>query len=280
MGGVFLEPFQFSQEPSILRLTAWEKQSPGIVAGMTTRKGGVSHFPFASFNQGQHVGDNPYDVLENRKKLSAALGFDFSDWTCSEQVHGNQVVIVDPTYRGAGRNKHEEAIKGIDGLITKEQDLLLASFYADCVPLFFMVPDKHIIGVAHAGWKGTVANIAQNMIETLQNQFHVSPDDVYTAIGPSIGSCCYEVDDRVALSLKNNLGINNFEEGLTPNSSGKYFADLKKINQINLERAGVNPYHMLISGYCTSCQNELFFSHRKEKGKTGRMAAFIGRKKV
>jgi polyphenol oxidase len=275
-----LEPFQFGQDPSILRLAAWEEQFPGIVAGMTTRKGGVSQVPFHSFNQGLHVGDQTLDVLENRRKLSAALDFNFVDWTCSEQSHGNQVAIVDEASRGAGRDKHEDAIKGIDGLLTKEKDILLASFYADCVPLLFMVPSKRIIGVAHAGWKGTVGNIARNMIETLQNQFSVSADEVYAAIGPSIGACCYEVDERVALSIEKNLGINNSEEGLTPHSSGKYFADLKKINQLNLVRAGVNPDHILISGYCTSCQNDLFFSHRKEKGKTGRMAAFIGRKKV
>lgn len=278
-GGIVMEPFMMEEQSSLLRLTIWEAKNPNLVAGFTTRIGGNSKAPFQSMNCGLHVGDNAQQVIRNREQLSDLLQFPFHSWTCADQIHGNRVAIVDNSYSGRGRVSMEDTIEGTDGLITGEPDILLTSFYADCVPLFFYVPDRNVVGIAHAGWRGTAANIAQNMVDSLKRHYQVLPEHIQAAIGPSVGACCYEVDKQVIQEIMDQVSDSNTSHFFEENANGKYAVDLKEANRILLKQAGIPVHQIISSQWCTSCRTDLFFSHRKEAGKTGRMAAFIGWRK-
>lgn len=272
-----MEAFVLQDNKALLRLTGWEEKWPELVAGFSTRNGGMSNGFYTSLNCGLHVGDDGDAVRENRRLLAEANGFDFAAWTCAEQVHGGVVHIVEEKTRGAGRLKHEEAIKDTDGLLTDQAGVFLASFYADCVPLFFYAPDYHVVGVAHAGWKGTVARIGAEMVRQMGERWQIGPQEIYAAIGPSIGVCCYEVNDIVADRVRDVLG-ERADQVLEPMRDRKYMLNLQETNRILLMEAGILPEHIEVSHLCTSCRTDLFFSHRKEAGQTGRMTAFIALK--
>ncbi|MFC6331351.1 peptidoglycan editing factor PgeF [Paenibacillus septentrionalis] len=279
-----MEPFVQGEETHMLLLPQWMKQYKQLTAGFTTRKGGVSKAPFHSFNIGLHVQDEPDDVLANRKKLAESVGMSFEAWTSGEQIHGNQIAIVTSKERGRGRASMQDAIIGVDGLVTNEKDVLLTSFYADCVPLYFWDAEHHVIGLAHAGWKGTVTAIAREMIEVMSQHYGTKPEQLQCAIGPSIGACCYEVNhvviDRV-VGLWEELELPEviLESVFLNKREGKAHINLKEINRQIMIKAGILPSHIEISERCTGCQHDLFYSHRMENGKTGRMASWIGIRK-
>jgi polyphenol oxidase len=270
------EPFVRLEEKPFLQLLEWEQSHPGLVAGFTIRTGGESESPYESFNMGLHVGDDPDRVVANRRKLAGQLEMPFEEWTCADQVHGHQVCQV--TASGAGRESLHDVIPATDGLFTAEKKVLLTSFYADCVPLFFLDPTSGAIGLAHAGWKGTVQRIAEEMVTSLSRSYNTQPENLLVAIGPSIGSCCYEVDERIMEHVR--ASVRDWETTVVPaTKEGHYMIDLRSLNQLILQEAGVNPAHILSTDWCTSCRTDLFFSHRKEagvKGTTGRMASYIG----
>jgi YfiH family protein len=269
-----LTSFVLSESTHTLRIAAWEQDFPGLVAGFTLRTGGSSQTPFASCNLGLHVGDDPASVIANRRALSERLGIPFEAWTCADQVHGKTVRQVTARERGAGREKLEDCIPATDGLHTKETGILLTSFYADCVPLFFLDPKSGAIGLAHAGWKGTVAQISKEMIKAFRSHYGSREEQLLVSIGPAIGGCCYEVDEKVIDHVRQAAA--NWEESVTPLSNGKYLLDLAGLNQTILTESGVNQERIIRSDWCTSCHTDMFFSHRREAGKTGRMASFIG----
>ncbi|CEH32084.1 hypothetical protein AM501_28175 [Aneurinibacillus migulanus] len=273
-----MEPFIMREREFMLHLESWERRWPQLVAGFSTRKGGASQNSFASFNCGLHVGDTAEHVIENRRKLACENGFSYTAFTCADQVHGNGIRIIAEEDIGAGRAAHDEAIVETDGLLTDKPNVFLASFYADCVPLFFYAPGAQVLGVAHAGWRGTVARIGPGMVQVMKQTWNIAPEDIYAAIGPSIGSCCYEVNDMVSDRVKEAVG-DKASCVLKPGTeAGKYMLNLQETNRILLEEAGILPAHIEVSHLCTSCRTDLFFSHRKENGKTGRMAAFIALK--
>lgn len=274
-----MEPFQKKKEESNLRLVSWEERWPELVAGFSTRNQGKSSAPYTGLNCGLHVGDEKERVIANREILASHTGFPYDVWTCAEQSHGKGVKVIELQDIGAGRFSHEEAIKDIDGLLTDKHGVLLTSFYADCVPIFFYAPKVQVVGIAHAGWKGTTLKIVEEMLRKMERNWQIAPEDVYTAIGPSIHSCCYEVNDLVIEKVKEALG-EEVENVLTPIKGNKGMLNLQETNRILLEKAGVLPQHIEVSQLCTGCRTDLFFSHRKEGGKTGRMAAFIGLKEV
>jgi polyphenol oxidase len=246
-----------------------------LIIGMTTRNGGESTPPFSSLNLGLHVNDNKYTVIKNRETVAKAIDFSITEWVCADQVHGSDIVEVSLQQRGKGIFDYEDAIKATDGMYTKQANLLLTAAFADCVPLFFAVENPAIVGIAHAGWKGTTANIARKMIEELQQREHVKAEQVHVYIGPSIGPCCYEVDDKVIAKVKDSC--TNSHRSYEATEKG-YMLNLKELNKQILLEAGVSEQHISVSSSCTSCDNDLFFSHRKEKGSTGRMLGFIGMK--
>lgn len=270
-----MEPFERGEKTDTLHLTLWEKNFPGLTAGFTLRTGGVSKAPFSSWNLGLHVGDDPQCVIANRKKLAEGLGFPFERFTCAQQVHGVKVARVTEKEAGAGNDSTEHAIEETDGLHTDQSGVLLSSYYADCVPLLFVDPVKRAVGLAHAGWKGTVGRIAARMVQDFGHRYGSDPGDLHVAIGPSIGACCYEVDEHVMREVRRS--VPDWETCAKPSHRAeRYMLDLPACNRRILESMGINAGQILQSSYCTSCRTDIFFSHRAENGKTGRMASFIG----
>ncbi|EMA6341261.1 peptidoglycan editing factor PgeF [Bacillus cytotoxicus] len=263
------EPFKYVD--GILYLQAWEDLG-NITAGFTTKDGGVSTGSFHAMNLGLHVNDIIENVHENRRILANKLHKPLENWICSEQVHDHHVEKVGHEEKGRGVYVYEDGIQKTDGIYTADKDVCLTSCYADCVPLFFYAPSHGLIGLAHAGWKGTVKEIANEMIQKWKAE-GVSTTDIHVAIGPSIGACCYVVDDRVLSAAKQVIN------GSVPYkviSDGQYAIDLKEINRIVCLQAGIKEEHIVMSSLCTSCEEQLFFSHRRDQGKTGRMLSFIG----
>ncbi|MCM3626434.1 peptidoglycan editing factor PgeF [Paenibacillus glycanilyticus] len=268
--------------PSLFLLPSWMEQNDRLTAGFTGRSGGVSEEPWTSLNVGLHVGDADADVVRNRELIAEAIGWPFEAWTCGEQVHGCEVFQVTEGERGKGRLSRDSAIADTDGLMTNIPGVLLASFYADCVPLYFYDPEHQAVALAHAGWKGTVQQIASRTIEAMGQQYGTRPEQLLCAIGPSISDCCYEVDgfvidklqplvDKLAGKLNSSL-----EQMMTLVENGKAMVNLKQINRHIMLEAGILPIHIELSEWCTGCSTDQFFSHRKEGGKTGRMASWIG----
>ncbi|MDQ0046526.1 YfiH family protein [Paenibacillus polymyxa] len=267
--------------PELLYIQSWERQVQGLTAGFTGRHGGVSEAPYASLNCAFHVGDDPEKVIRNRRLIAEQLGFAAEAWTCGEQVHGHHVAVVKAADRGRGFMDRASAFQDTDGLLTNVPGILLTSFYADCVPLYFCDPVRRVIGLAHAGWKGTVAEIALKMVQTMQNEYGSQPSDILAAIGPSIGSESYEVDEHVMNQirvLEHDCPGNDKWEGSVyfPLADGKTLLDLKQCNRHIMMKAGILPSHIECTTLCTSSRSDLFFSYRKEGGVTGRMASWIG----
>ena len=278
--GVFvMEPFQLKNQPfPHFVIESWEKLVPGLRVGFSTKHGGVSQSHHADMNLALHVGDRSEDVVANRKILAEAIGFPFEAWTSGEQVHGNHIETVTMNERGKGKEDRVDAIQDTDGLLTNESDILLTSFYADCVPLYFLDPIKKVIGLAHAGWQGTQLKIAGKMVEKMIKLYSSNVEEIRVVIGPSIGQCCYEVDHRVVQPMHNTISVIT-EDMIFDKKNGHYDLDLKKINQEILKQAGILPNHIETTTYCTSCESQTFFSHRRDHGRTGRMASWIGLRK-
>jgi len=274
-----MEGFSLKNSPfEHLTIPKWKELMPTVSVGFSTRNGGLSIEHFNSMNLALHVHDEIETVVSNRKKLTSAIGFPFEAWTSAEQVHGNNIEIVTLDMRGKGRMEQLDNIKDADGIVTNLPDILLTSFYADCVPLFFLDPVKGVIGLAHAGWRGTVLHIAEKMIDSMKYSFHSNVDDIRVAIGPSIGPCCYEVNSQVIDPLIQSMSFIP-SEAIFDKRDGHFDLDLKKTNEQILKNAGILSKHIEVSTYCTSCHSELFFSHRRDNGKTGRMASWIGIRK-
>lgn len=271
-----MEPFVWHQErpddPGVYQLDGWATRFPGLSVGFTSRIGGASQAPFASLNCGLHVADDPEVVVKNRQLIAQAAGFPYEVWTNAEQVHGNRVAVIGPIEQGRGRSELSDALPDADGMITSHTGIGLTAFFADCVPLYFYDSEHRAIGIAHAGWKGTAAQIAVKTAEAMGRNYGSRPEYIHAAIGPSIGSCCYEVDERVAAPMRE---LDEEQRALKAVGEGKSLLDLKEINRQLMIKAGILPEHIEISHLCTSCRTDVFFSHRKEGGSTGRMAGWI-----
>lgn len=283
------EPFELIKADNgcgLLLLTGFMRLNPRLTAGFTTRIGGVSRGDYDSLNCGLHVADAPEDVVENRRRLAGALAVPFESCTYAEQVHGKEVQVVTRRQRGAGHDSREGALQDKDGFITNEPGVYLHALFADCVPLYFYDPVHKAVGLAHAGWKGTALEIAKAVTEAMSAAYGTKPRELKAAIGPSIGMCCYEVDDAVIVRMDKVIGepglrykdeaIGEVPPLYTRKPNGKYNLNLQQINRQIMIKAGILPSNIEISGLCTSCRLDLFYSHRKNGGSTGRMAAWIG----
>lgn len=270
----------FKQTGKHLVIEEWQKDNSLVNAGFTMRDGGYSPMPFNSLNMGFHVNDDSRFVQDNRKAFADEINFPIRYWVGSKQVHGTHIEKVTEEDRGKGSMDFETAISDADGLYTKDENVLLTSLYADCVPLYFYSPKNNLIGLAHAGWRGTVGKIGPKMVELWCEKENADIHDIRAAIGPAIGECCYEVDEKVIREVKASLNKEENPDVFKANNNEKYQLNLQKLNEILLLQAGVLPENIIVSKQCTSCENSLFFSHRKDNGRTGRMMSFIGRKGV
>ncbi|MEA4900065.1 peptidoglycan editing factor PgeF [Desulfitobacterium sp.] len=263
----------FRQGKRLTYLTLPEWEECGIQVGFSTRWGGIGRTPYESLNLGLHVGDDQDRVLRNRELWLQEWDAEWNDFVIGEQVHDVKVQRVEPADAGRGGRDIKTVLPGVDGLVTTSS-LGLMAFFADCVPVFFYHPTLKAVSIAHAGWRGTVGKIAHRVLLEFQNM-RGNISDCWVALGPSIGACCYEVDERVI-----NLFQEAFKETpfIKPSRPGHAQLDLWEANRQLLLEAGAVPEHIWSASICTSCHTDSFFSHRREGPKTGRMAGWIRRK--
>ncbi|MFP7169047.1 peptidoglycan editing factor PgeF [Terribacillus sp. 7520-G] len=254
-----------------MELGGWSAPD-SIVSGITTKYHGVSKAPFDSLNMGLHVGDDPKDVIRNRELLADAIHFPLDKWVLGEQVHGTEIAVVTKQEAGRGSRDLADSLPAVDGLITKEKGILLSAFFADCVPLYFCDAANGWIGMAHAGWRGTVADMAGKMVEALCAR-GADKDNLQVMIGPCISKNRYEVDGRIVQQIP----VQFRDEVLDSHAHGRFQLDLQALNRLYLLRAGIMSGNILTAAYCTYDSPE-FYSHREDQGKTGRMLGFIGMK--
>ena len=239
----------------------------------STRLGGVSEGEFTSMNMAFNRGDNPESVTENYKRICKSAGFDFDSLTASAQDHNTFVRAVTSENKGVGIYKSRD-LQSVDALVTNEKGVTLVTYYADCTPLFFVDTRQKAIGLAHAGWRGTVGRIGEKVVNKMTEFYGTNPADIVAAIGPAISVCCYEVDKPCAdnfYALK-DLDSSHF---VFPKDNGKYMIDLLETNRQILVAAGVKNENITVSDVCTNCNSELLWSHRATNGKRGTMSAFM-----
>lgn len=278
-----MEPFYRQQSgngPALYSIEEWTRAWPNLTAGFTGRDGGVSRAPYHSLNMGLHVGDIPEYVVENRSRVADAIGISLASWTYGEQVHDCHIQVVEQEHAGRGTRSRADEFPCKDAFITREPGIVLAALFADCVPLYFVDPEHGAVGLAHGGWKGTVQDIAGQTIQAMGQEFGSRPEAIRSAIGPSIGACCYEVDQGLIAKVLQLTGLSGPPFFLPGAASGKYMLNLQEINKELMIKAGILPHHIEITKLCTGCNLSQFFSHRMENGLTGRMAAWIGWRKV
>lgn len=246
-------------------------QIEGITHLFTTRLGGVSEGIFDSMNLSYSRGDNKEAVDENYRRIASVLGCRMEDIVCSDQTHTTNIRKVTAADKGKGVTK-ERDYTDVDGLVTNEPGLVLATFYADCVPLYFADPVKKVIGLAHSGWRGTVGRIGEKMIEKMEQEYGCHRKDIMAAIGPSICQDCYEVSEDVAEQFLQEFGSGVLADG---RAEGKYQLDLWKANEMVFLQAGLLPENITVTDICTCCNDKLLFSHRASQGRRGNLGAFL-----
>jgi len=250
-----------------------------VHAFVTTRHGGESTGPYATLNLGLRSGDDAEVVTRNRARVAAIATDAARPLVFGKQVHGTNVAVVPAGHTGP-------AFEDTDALVTARRDVPLTILTADCTAIFLFDPVNRAVGLAHAGWRGTVAGIAVSTLERMHTEFGSRPHDVIAAIGPSIGPCCYEVGAEVVdafvmqqpdiaeevLADPDFASAGSFRAGV---NEGKKMLDLWRANELILMEAGVMEDRIEIARLCTSCRTDLFYSHRAEKGVTGRFAGVI-----
>ncbi len=236
----------------------------------STRIGGVSEGEYASMNFSIARGDREEAVLENYKRIAGILGCDINDMVASHQTHTTNIRRVTGADRGKGISR-ERDYENVDGLMTDEPGIVLVTYYADCVPLYFVDPVHRAIGLAHSGWRGTAERMGECMVRAMQDAFGSRPEELYAAIGPSICRDCYEVSEDVALRFA-DMGEAVLLPGKAP---GKYQLDLWLANERILEQAGIPGKQIAVTDLCTCHNSEFLFSHRASGGKRGNLGAFL-----
>lgn len=250
-------------------------EQTGIVKhGFSTRIGGVSKGDCSSMNLSFSRGDDESAVRENYRRMARALEVSYEDFVCSKQTHTTNVRKVTEEDRGKGLIKPLD-YQDVDGLVTNVPGLCLTTFYADCVPLYFVDPVHHAIGLSHSGWRGTASGMGRVTLETMAREYGTDAKDVIAAIGPSICQDCYEVSEDVILEFQSAFSKEHWSSLFYRKENGKYQLNLWKANEIILLDAGVLPEHLAITNICTCCNSEILFSHRASHGKRGNLAAFL-----
>ena len=244
----------------------------GVAHGFSTRLGGVSEGMWASLNLGVSRGDDPDHVRENYRRFFAAIGGSGGRLAMTNQVHGAAVrtVTTADVHTGPCGKAGYEA----DGLMTDLPGVALVVYAADCIPILFYDPVRRCVAAVHAGWRGTAAGIATAAVDRMKNVYGSRPSDILAAIGPGICPDCFETHEDVPNAMTAALGTGVLHH-IKIKENGKFAVDLKAINVMRLEHAGLDPEHIAVSSLCTSCHPDKFWSHRKLGTNRGSMAAVI-----
>lgn len=244
----------------------------GVVThGFSTRLGGVSTGYCSTMNISTTRGDDPKAIEENKRRLATAIGVDADSFTYTNQTHTTNVAVVEPKDRG-------RRFLETDGLVTNVPGICLVTFYADCVPLYFVDPVKKAIGLSHSGWRGTVHKMGKVTVETMRDAYGTRPEDVIAAIGPSICQDCYEVSEEVIEQFRNNFEKSLWSELFYRKENGKYQLNLWKANQAVLMEAGIKKENIAVTNVCTHCNPDILFSHRTTGDQRGNLSALLALK--
>lgn len=242
--------------------------------GFSTRMGGVSEGPYATMNFSFTRGDNPEAVRENYRRMAEALRVDMEKMVLTWQTHTTNVRVVSEEDLGKGIIK-ERDYRDVDGLVTDMPDVTLVTFFADCVPLYFLDKKNRAIGLSHSGWRGTVKRMGQKTLETMAEAFGTRPEDVTACIGPSICMDCYEVGGEVIEEFAAEFPEAVHDRLFYKKENGKYMLNLWEANRIVLTDAGIREENLSVTDICTHCNPELLFSHRRSPEKRGNLCAFL-----
>ena len=248
----------------------------------TTRLGGNSNNEFTSLNLSFSRGDDTKNVEQNYIDLCKDAGFTLKNIVMSDQVHETTVLnITNDVLSSMNKSDFKlRKLESVDGMITNITNVPLFTYYADCVPLYFVDPVKKAIGLSHSGWRGTAHCMGLKTINAMKEAFGTNPKDLISVIGPSICQKCYEVSADV-IEIMNNEFITNGIISDTDTSfyyekeNGKFQVDLWRANYLIIKKAGVLPHNIHVSGICTYDKSDLLFSHRASGTKRGNLAAIL-----
>lgn len=243
-----------------------------VTHGFTTRMGGVSEGYCSTMNISTTRGDDPKAIEENQRRLARALGVRVEDFTYTHQTHTTNVAVVREEDRG-------KRFMETDGMVTDVPGICLVTFYADCVPLYFVDPVHRAIGLSHSGWRGTVKRMGQITLERMKEAYGTKPEDIFAAIGPSICQDCYEVSGDVIEEFRKNFSEFVWSQLFYEKENGKYQLNLWRANQIVLTEAGVEAQNIAVTNLCTHCNPEILFSHRSTGVKRGNLSALLAIKR-
>jgi len=241
-----------------------------LVHFSTTINGGVSEGNYSTFNLGLYSGDKPEYVSENRKRLADKLQLSVNDVYTPLQTHEDKICIIDKEFLSKTEEEKLSSLNGIDAVITNEKNIAIGVSTADCVPLLIYDPHLHVLAAIHAGWRGTVAGIAEKVIRKMTKQYNSFPSTLLAAIGPAISQKYFEVGDEVAASFS-DTGFLLDDISYRNNDSGKIHIDLKLANKIMMVNAGIPHENIEVSDLCTYSNPNLFFSARRQTTHSGRM---------
>ena len=250
-------------------------QSSGLAAcdflahAFCTREGGVSEDDYQSLNMSFREGDEEFHVLQNWNKLAGSFGIPMENFLVLNQVHRDGILVIPP------RGEYFTSREGLDydAIVTNRTHLAICIKTADCAPIFVVDPENKVIAAVHAGWRGTAAGISAKVVRLMQNQYGSRPSALLAAIGPSIGRCCYEVDEPAAAAFCSHKNAKAF---LLPGKrKDRWMLDLAQANRGQLAESGVPDAGIDVSGLCTVCRQDAFFSHRGSGGVTGRQINFL-----
>lgn len=242
--------------------------------GFSTRLGGVSSGMWSTMNLSFTRGDDERCVRENFRRIAEAIGIPEQSIVCSDQTHTVNVRRVTRGDCGNGLTR-EKSFFDVDGMITDEPGVALATFYADCVPLYFVDVRRKAIGLSHSGWRGTVNRMGARTVEAMEREFGTDPKDLVAAIGPSICMDCYEVSSDVADQFVRDFPEKIHDTILLDKKNGKYQLNLWEANRFVLEDAGIARERISMPQLCTCCNPEFLFSHRASGGRRGNLGAFL-----
>lgn len=245
--------------------------------GFSTRIGGVSEGIWSTMNLSFTRGDEENKVRENFKRMASAIGTNAENLVFSHQTHTTNVRMMTAEDKGKGFERPLD-YQDVDGLITNVPGLCLTTFYADCVPLFFIDPVHKAIGLSHSGWRGTVGKMGQETLRRMKEEYGTDAKDVIAAVGPSICQDCYEVSEDVIENFKEAFDERCWGELFYQEENNKYQLNLWKANEIILLEAGVHRENIAVTNVCTNCNSDVLFSHRATKGQRGSLAAFMALK--
>lgn len=239
--------------------------------GFSTRIGGCSTGPAASLNMAFHTGDSVENVLENRRRFFNTFYYDYRQTVSALQVHGTDFAVFDSSSRGEG-SFPGSARRECDALVTTEKGLPLAAYAADCMLIYIVSPEKPLLALVHAGWRGTLGKIGPRVINFIKMQYGLRPEKMLAALSPTICRDCYRVDADTANKFA-SAGWSK-QVYLEAQTDGTYKLDLIEINRAQLQSCGIQKDNLDCSLLCTSCNKDLFYSYRRDHGNTGRMIGF------